>query len=80
MGAVADAVLAGGGKVIGVIPRHLADKEVAHHGLTDLRLVDSMHERKQLMADLADAFIALPGGVGIFSLVLSVQVFSFELS
>ena len=64
MGAVADAVLAGGGEVIGVIPRALVEKEVAHSGLTDLRIVTSMHERKALMADLSDAFIALPGGWG----------------
>jgi uncharacterized protein (TIGR00730 family) len=64
MGAVADAVLGGGGEVIGVIPRSLVDKEVAHTGLTDLRVVTSMHERKALMADLSDAFIALPGGWG----------------
>jgi uncharacterized protein (TIGR00730 family) len=64
MGAVADSVLAAGGKVIGVIPQALVDKEVAHTGLSDLRVVGSMHERKSLMADLADAFIALPGGLG----------------
>ena len=64
MGAVADAVLAAGGKVTGVIPGALAEKEVAHSGLTDLRVVTSMHERKALMADLADGFIALPGGWG----------------
>lgn len=64
MGAVADSVLAAGGKVIGVIPQALFDKEVAHTGLGDLRVVSSMHERKSLMADLADAFIALPGGLG----------------
>jgi uncharacterized protein (TIGR00730 family) len=64
MGAIADSVLAAGGKVIGVIPQALADKEVAHTGLSDLRVVGSMHERKSLMADLADAFIALPGGLG----------------
>jgi uncharacterized protein (TIGR00730 family) len=64
MGAVADAVLAAGGKVIGVIPQALVDKEVAHTGLSDLRVVRSMHERKSLMAELADAFIALPGGLG----------------
>jgi uncharacterized protein (TIGR00730 family) len=64
MGAVADAVLAGGGHVTGVIPRALVEKEVAHSGLTDLRVVTSMHERKALMADLSDAFIALPGGWG----------------
>lgn len=64
MGAVADAVLAGGGEVIGVIPRSLVEKEVAHTGLTDLRVVTSMHERKALMADLSDGFIAVPGGWG----------------
>lgn len=64
MGAVADSVLAAGGKVIGVIPQALVNKEIAHTGLTDLRVVGSMHERKSLMADLADAFIALPGGLG----------------
>lgn len=64
MGAVADATLAAGGQVIGVIPQALVDKEVAHTGLSDLRVVRSMHERKSLMADLSDAFIALPGGLG----------------
>ncbi len=64
MGAIADSVLAAGGKVIGVIPQALVDQEVAHTGLSDLRVVSSMHERKSLMADLADAFIALPGGLG----------------
>jgi uncharacterized protein (TIGR00730 family) len=64
MGALADAVLGGGGRVIGVIPRALWDREVGHTGLTELRLVGSMHERKLLMADLADGFIALPGGMG----------------
>jgi hypothetical protein len=66
MGAVADAALAGGGTVIGVIPQRLADREVAHGGLTELHVVSSMHERKMLMAELADAFIALPGGYGTF--------------
>jgi uncharacterized protein (TIGR00730 family) len=64
MGAVADAVLTGGGAVTGVIPRALVEKEVAHSGLTELRIVTTMHERKALMADLSDAFIALPGGWG----------------
>jgi uncharacterized protein (TIGR00730 family) len=64
MGAVADAALEGGGQVIGVIPQSLVDREVAHAGLEDLRVVDSMHERKAVMAELADAFVALPGGVG----------------
>ncbi len=64
MGVVADAALAAGGRVTGVIPRHLVDRELAHDGLTDLRITTSMHERKALMADLADGFIALPGGLG----------------
>jgi uncharacterized protein (TIGR00730 family) len=66
MGAVADAVLAAGGTVIGVIPRALAEREVAHSGLTQLHVVESMHERKALMADLSDGFVALPGGFGTF--------------
>ena len=66
MGIIADAVLAGGGEVIGVIPQSLADREIAHSGVTDLRVVDSMHTRKALMADLSDAFIAMPGGFGTF--------------
>jgi uncharacterized protein (TIGR00730 family) len=64
MGALADACLAGSGKVIGIIPKSLAAKEIGHQNLTELRVVDSMHERKKLMADLADAFLALPGGFG----------------
>ncbi|RYB03476.1 TIGR00730 family Rossman fold protein [Lichenibacterium ramalinae] len=66
MGAVADAALEAGGEVIGVIPQALADKEVAHRGLTELRVVGSMHERKAMMADLSDGFVALPGGAGTF--------------
>jgi uncharacterized protein (TIGR00730 family) len=66
MGVLADAVLANGGSVTGVIPRSLVEREVAHPGLTDLRIVETMHERKALMADLADAFIAMPGGFGTF--------------
>lgn len=64
MGMVADATLAAGGEVIGVIPRFLVDKEISHDGLTQLHVVDSMHDRKALMAELANAFIALPGGYG----------------
>lgn len=64
MGVVADTVLAGGGDVIGVITRGLFDREIGHQGIRDLRVVESMHERKELMAGLADGFIALPGGVG----------------
>lgn len=66
MGMVADAVLAGGGRVTGVIPQALHDLEVAHHGLTVLHVVGSMHERKAMMADLSDGFIAMPGGIGTF--------------
>ncbi len=66
MGVVADAVRDGGGEAIGVIPHGLAAREVAHRGLADLRVVPSMHARKALMADLSDAFVALPGGFGTF--------------
>lgn len=64
MGAVADAARAAGGEVIGVIPQNLMEREVAHPHIKDLRVVGSMHERKALMAELSDGFIALPGGVG----------------
>jgi uncharacterized protein (TIGR00730 family) len=66
MGALADAALDAGGEVIGIIPRALVEKEVAHTRLSELRVVGSMHERKALMAELSDAFIALPGGYGTF--------------
>jgi uncharacterized protein (TIGR00730 family) len=64
MGVLADAVLAAGGRVIGVIPQALVDRELAHQGLTELHIVETMHQRKALMADSSDAFIALPGGFG----------------
>ena len=64
MGVVADAALAAGGEVVGVIPQHLVDDELAHPDLTRLEIVQTMHERKALMADLADAFVALPGAAG----------------
>ena len=64
MGVVADAVLAGGGHVVGVIPHVLVDKEIAHRGIQQLHVVDTMHTRKKLMGDLADAFLILPGGFG----------------
>lgn len=64
MGAVADAALSEGGRVYGVIPEHLKQKEIAHEGLTELRVVADMHERKVAMAAMADAFVALPGGAG----------------
>jgi hypothetical protein len=66
MGAVADAAMAAGGEAIGVIPEALVSKEIAHSKLTKLHVVGSMHERKALMAELSDAFIALPGGFGTF--------------
>jgi len=64
MGAVADAALEAGGAVTGIIPQALVDREIGHRGVRDLRVVGSMHERKLLMADLADGFVALPGGMG----------------
>ena len=64
MGAVADAALGAGGRVVGVIPTGLVERELAHRGVDDLRIVGSLHERKAVMADLSDAFIALPGGLG----------------
>ncbi len=64
MGLLADAALTASGKVTGIIPRRLLDAEVAHHGVTELVVVDSMHDRKRLMAEKADAFAVLPGGIG----------------
>jgi uncharacterized protein (TIGR00730 family) len=64
MGMIADSVMAAGGRAIGVIPELLVDKEIGHHGLTELHVVADMHERKKMMADLSDAFVALPGGAG----------------
>ena len=66
MGIVAEATMAAGGRVIGVIPRALVEKEWAHTGCTELHVVETMHERKQMMAEKADAFMALPGGIGTF--------------
>jgi len=76
MGVLADATLEAGGRVIGVIPESLRALEVAHQGLPDLRVVQSMHERKALMADLADGFIALPGGLGTFEELLEIATWS----
>jgi uncharacterized protein (TIGR00730 family) len=76
MGAVADACLTAGGRVTGVIPQQQKDKEVAHSGLTDLLVVQTMHERKALMADLADAFLALPGGYGTWDELCEVLTWS----
>lgn len=72
MGALADAALAAGGAVIGVMPAALVEREIAHSGLTRLHKVASMHERKALMADLADAFVALPGGAGTVEEIMEV--------
>lgn len=70
MGVVADSILESGGRAIGVIPRSMATREVAHPGLTRMHVVGTMHERKALMAELSDAFIALPGGYGTFEELL----------
>jgi hypothetical protein len=64
MGALAEGALGAGGEVIGIMPRHLVDREVAHTGLSELRVVGSMHERKALLAELSDGFLAMPGGLG----------------
>jgi len=76
MGILADEVLSGGGQVIGVIPRHLVERELAHAGATEMRIVGSMHERKALMADLADAFVALPGGIGTFEELFEIMTWA----
>lgn len=76
MRTVADAVLVGGGEVIGVIPDHLVAREIAHPALTDLRIVRTMHERKAVMADLADAFVVLPGGLGTLEEFLEIITWS----
>lgn len=76
MGRLADAMLEHGGEVIGVIPRALVNREVAHGGLSELRIVGSMHERKAVMAELADAFIALPGGLGTLEELFEVVTWS----
>lgn len=76
MGVIADAALAAGGEVVGVIPAHLSSREVAHSGLTELRVVGSMHERKQLMFELSEAFIALPGGLGTLEELLEITTWA----
>jgi uncharacterized protein (TIGR00730 family) len=76
MATLADTTLSEGGDVIGVIPRALVEKEIAHNGLSDLRVVDSMHERKALMADLSDAFVALPGGLGTLEELLEIYTWA----
>jgi uncharacterized protein (TIGR00730 family) len=76
MGALADATLEAGGEVVGIIPQQLVDREIAHNGLTELHVVQSMHQRKALMAELSDAFVALPGGIG--TLEELIEVFTWE--
>ncbi|MFZ6721269.1 TIGR00730 family Rossman fold protein [Undibacterium sp. Ji49W] len=76
MGIIADEVLRLGGQVTGVIPKALMDKEVGHTGLTDLHIVSNMHERKAMMAELSDAFIAMPGGIGTFEELFEVLTWS----
>jgi uncharacterized protein (TIGR00730 family) len=76
MGVLADTILAAGGEAIGVMPQPLVDREIAHTGLTDLKVVGSMHERKALMAELADGFVAVPGGIG--TLEELVEVFTWS--
>jgi uncharacterized protein (TIGR00730 family) len=77
MGVLADTVLAGGGEVVGVIPRPLGSRELAHTGLTDLRVVGSMHERKATMESLADGFISLPGGLGTLEETLEILTWAY---
>ena len=76
MGEVADAVLDAGGQVIGVIPERWSDREIAHDGITDLRIVGSMHERKALMYELSDGFAALPGGLGTLEELFEITTWS----
>ena len=76
MGVIADRVLEQGGRVHGVIPKFLQDKEIAHEGLTELHIVSSMHERKTMMADLSDAFVALPGGFGTLEEIIEILTWS----
>jgi len=73
---IADSTLQAGGKVIGVMPQHIVDKEVAHHGVTELHIVKSMHERKAMMAELSDAFVALPGGFGTIDEIFEVMTWN----
>jgi uncharacterized protein (TIGR00730 family) len=76
MGVLADTALAAGGEVIGVMPQALVDREIAHEGLSELRVVASMHERKALMAELSDAFVAVPGGIGTLEELIEVYTWS----
>jgi hypothetical protein len=76
MGALADGTLAAGGEIVGVIPRFLDDREVGHGGLTELHVTENMHDRKMLMADLSDAFVVLPGGIGTLEEVVEMLSWS----
>jgi uncharacterized protein (TIGR00730 family) len=76
MGVLADTVLAAGGEAIGVMPQALIDREIGHPNLTELKVVQSMHERKALMAELADAFVAVPGGIGTLEELIEVYTWS----
>jgi len=76
MGVVADAVLEAGGEVIGVIPDHMSDREIAHYGLTDLPVVGSLHQRKALMYQRSDGFVALPGGLGTLEELFEITTWS----
>jgi uncharacterized protein (TIGR00730 family) len=76
MGLLADTAMEAGGDVVGIMPQALVDREIGHRGLRDLRVVGSMHERKALMAELADAFIALPGGIGTLEELIEVYTWS----
>jgi uncharacterized protein (TIGR00730 family) len=76
MGAVADGALARGGRVLGVLPEFMIAREIAHRGLTELHVVASMHERKALMAELSDGFVALPGGIGTLEELIEVYTWS----
>ncbi len=76
MGALADTTIEAGGEVVGVIPQALVDREIAHPGLTELHVVNSMHERKALMAELSEAFVALPGGIGTLEELIEVYTWS----
>jgi uncharacterized protein (TIGR00730 family) len=76
MGVLADTILAAGGEAIGIIPQALWDREIGHRGLTELRVVGSMHERKALMAELADGFVAVPGGIGTLEELIEVFTWS----
>jgi uncharacterized protein (TIGR00730 family) len=76
MGVLADTILAAGGEAIGVMPQALIDREIGHTGLTDLKVVPSMHERKALMAELADGFVAVPGGIGTLEELIEIYTWS----